>query len=109
MARRTARPMQSNNNWIWSVVHENKSYAKFQLNISKHVEEKCGKLHTSYILSSQKGITPSKIGAKWRQSNFICSTSKQSHVQNFQLNVSKHVREKFGKLHISYIKSSQEA
>ena len=58
-------------------------YAKFQLNMSKHVGEKCGKLHNTYILSSQRGITPSKIDAKWRQSNLICSTSKQSHVQNF--------------------------
>ena len=51
--------------------------------MSKHVGEKCGKLHITYILSSQRGITPSKIDAKWRQSNLICSTSKQSHVQNF--------------------------
>ena len=63
--------------------NDTKSYAKFQLNMSKHVGEKCGKLHITYILSSQRGITPSKIDAKWRQSNLICSTSKQSHVQNF--------------------------
>ena len=46
---------------------ETKSYAKFQLNMSKHVGEKCGKVHITYILSSQRGITPSKIDAKWRQ------------------------------------------
>ena len=51
--------------------------------MSKHVGEKCGKLHITYILSSQRGITPSKIDAKWRHSNLICSTFKQSHVQNF--------------------------
>ena len=62
---------------------ETKSYAKFQLNISKHVGEKCGKLHITYILSSQRGITPWKIDVKWRPSNMICSSSKQSHVQNF--------------------------
>ena len=28
--------------------------------MSKHVGEKCGKLHISYILSSKRGITPSK-------------------------------------------------
>ena len=38
-----------------------KSYAKFQLNMSKHVKEKCGKLCISSILSSKKGITPTKI------------------------------------------------
>ena len=51
--------------------------------MSKHVVEKCGKLHITYILSSQRGITPTKIDAKWRHSNLICSTLKQSHVQNF--------------------------
>ena len=51
--------------------------------MSKHVREKCGKIHISYILSSQRDIPPSKIDAKWRQSNLICSTLKESHVQNF--------------------------
>ena len=51
--------------------------------MSKHIGEKCGKLNITYILSSQRGITPSKIDAKWRHSNLICSTLKQSHVQNF--------------------------
>ena len=37
----------------------------------------------TYILSSQRGTTPSKIDAKWRHSNLIWSTLKQSHVQNF--------------------------
>ena len=60
-----------------------KSYAIFQLDMSKHVGEKCGKLHITYILSSQRGITPSKIDANWRHSNLVCSTVKQSHVQNF--------------------------
>ena len=69
-----------------------KSCAKFQLNMSKHVGVKCGKLHISYILSSQRGITPSKIDTKWRHSNLICSTLKKSHV-----NMSKHVGEKCGK------------
>ena len=51
--------------------------------MSKHEGEKCGKLHITYILSSQRGITPSKIDAKWWHSNLICRTLKQSHVQNF--------------------------
>ena len=51
--------------------------------MSKHVREKCGKLHISYILSLQRDITPSKIDARRRQSNLICSSLKESHVQNF--------------------------
>ena len=78
-------------NLIWSTFK--KSFANFQLNMSKHVGEKCGKLHIIYILSSQRGITPSKIDAKWRHSNLICSTLKQSRAK-FQLNMSKHVGEK---------------
>ena len=30
----------------------------------------------------QKGITPTKIDANWQHSNLICSTVKQSHMQN---------------------------
>ena len=62
-----------------------KSYAKFQLNMSKHVREKCGKLCISSILSSERGITPTKIYGNWWHSNFICSTVKQSQMQNFSL------------------------
>ena len=62
---------------------ETKSYAKFQLNMSKHVREKCGKLCIFSIRSSKRGITLTKIDAKWQYSNLICSTVKQSHMQNF--------------------------
>ena len=51
--------------------------------MSKHVREKCGKLCISSILSSKRGITPTKLDANWRHSNLICSTVKQSYVQNF--------------------------
>ena len=75
--------------------------------MSKHVRQKCEKLCISYILSSKRGIsplkikascrkpsiiyilsskvgmTPLKIDAKWRLTNLICSTFKQSHMQNF--------------------------
>ena len=50
----------------------------------KGVREKCGKLCISSILSSKRGITPTKIDANWRHSNLICSTVKQSHTQNFR-------------------------
>ena len=32
----------------------------------------------------KRGITHSKIDANWRHRNMICSTSKQSNVQNFR-------------------------
>ena len=38
-----------------------KSYVKFQLNMSKHVGEKCGILSISSILSYKSGINPTKI------------------------------------------------
>ena len=47
---------------LWYI--KTKSYTKFELNMSKHVGEKCGKLCISSILSSQRGITPTKIEAK---------------------------------------------
>ena len=58
-----------------------KSCAKFKLNMSEHAGENCGRLCISYILSSKRGITPSKIDVKGWHSNLLCSTSKQSHVQ----------------------------
>ena len=48
----------------WSVVPYTKSYAKFKLNMSKHVEEKSGKLCIPSILCSKRGITPTHIDAK---------------------------------------------
>ena len=60
------------------------SYAKVQLNMSKHVlRGKCGKPCISSILSSKRGLTPTKIDGNWRHSNLICSTVKQCHMQNF--------------------------
>ena len=53
-----------------------KSYAKFQLNMSKHVREKCGKLYFQYS-EFQRGITPTKIDTNWQHSNLICSTVKK--------------------------------
>ena len=48
--------------------------AHFQLNMSKHVGEKCGKLRMIYFLNSKRGITPSKIDTKGQRSKVICST-----------------------------------
>ena len=38
-----------------------KSYTKFQLNMSMHVREKCGKLHICNNLKFKRSITPAKI------------------------------------------------
>ena len=57
MDRRRARRTQSDD------THLTKSYEKFQLIMSKQVEEKCGKLCISSNLSSKRGITPTKIDA----------------------------------------------
>ena len=59
-----------------------KSCAKFQLNMSKHVMEKCGKLYLQYSKFEKRHN--SKIGANWRHSNLICSTEKQSNMQTFR-------------------------
>ena len=53
-----------------------KSYTKSQLNVTKHVGEKCGKLCMSSILSSKMEITPTKIDENWQHSNLICRTLK---------------------------------
>ena len=70
--------------------------------MSKYVREKCGILCISTTPSSKRDITPTKIDANWGHSNLICSTVKQSHAK-FQLNMSKHVREKCKQLRISSI------
>ena len=59
-----------------------KSYAKFQLNMSKHVREKCRKLCIFSILSSKRGITPTKIDntqtwSKVQLNKLICKISAQ--------------------------------
>ena len=74
--------------------------------MSKHVREKSGKLCISYILSSQRGITPSKIDAKG-QHKLALQYMKTKLCAKFQLNMSKHVGENCGKLCISYILGSQ--
>ena len=77
-----------------------KPWAKFQRNMSKHVGEKCGKLYISRILSSKRGITPTKIDGNWRHSNLIKCSLNESDMQSFSSIhcMSKHVGEKCGKL-----------
>ena len=61
-----------------------KSYVKFQLNMSKHVSEKCGILSISRILSYKSGRTPTKIDKNWRHSNLIKCSLEESDMQNFK-------------------------
>ena len=70
----------------------------------KNVREKCGKLQISYILSSERGITPTEIDKSDKLALYYIKT--KSWVK-FRLNVSKQVGEKHGKPHITYILSSQ--
>ena len=43
---------------LWYI--KTKSYTKFELNMSKHVGEKCGKLHICKNLKLKRSITPAK-------------------------------------------------
>ena len=43
---------------LWYI--KTKSYTKFELNMSKHVGEKCGKLHICKSLNLKRSITPAK-------------------------------------------------
>ena len=66
--------------------------------MSKHVWEKCGKLCISSFLSSKRDITPTKIDTNQQHSILICKCIKIKSYTKFQLNMSKHVGEKCGKL-----------
>ena len=44
-------------------VKQSHNYLQFQLNMSKHVREKCGKHCIFSILSPKRGITPTKTDA----------------------------------------------
>ena len=102
--KRGITPIKIDANWrhsnlICSKVKK-KSYAEFQLNMSKHVREKCGKLCISSILNSKRGITPTKIDANGRHSNLISMTVKQSYMQHFSSISQSMLGKKCGKLHI---------
>ena len=48
--------------WRFDLYYINsKSYAIFQLYMTEHVGEQCGKLHISHIPSYERGIYPSQI------------------------------------------------
>ena len=66
---------------LWLIT--TKPYTKFQLNTSKHVEKKCGKLVISMIPSLKRGITLSKLDEIRQNLNLTCNSSLQSNTQNF--------------------------
>ena len=66
--------------------------------MSKHVGENCGKLCISCILSSKRGITPSKLDGNRRHSKLDRMYITRKYHAKFQLNTSKHDGEKCGKL-----------
>ena len=79
----TPTKIDANRRHLNLIYSKTKWNAKFQLNKSKHIRAKCGKLCIFNILCSKMDITPTKIDGNWRHSNLICSTVKQSHMQNF--------------------------
>ena len=54
---------------LWYI--KTKSYTKFELNMSKHVGEKCRKLHICKSLKLKRSITPAKSDGNWWHSNLI--------------------------------------
>ena len=58
------------------------------------------------ILSSKRGITPTKIDRNWQHWNLICSKAKQNHMQNFS-SICQSVQEKSAENCISSILRSK--
>ena len=81
--------------------------AKFQLNVSEHAGENCGK--TVYFLYSKfkKRHNSFKNLRKVTTLKLDLEYINTKSCAKFQLKMTKHVGEKCGKLHISYILSSQ--
>ena len=63
------------------------SYTTFQLNISKHVCEKCGKLCISSILSCKRGITSANID------EFYPTCMEMMSYTKFKINMPWHIGE----------------
>ena len=74
-------PTKIDDTQTWSEVHK-KIKAIYKIS-AQYVKACRRKLRISSFLSSKRGITPTKIDANWLHSNLICSTLKQSHMENF--------------------------
>ena len=66
---------------MWLII--TKTYTKFQLNTSKHVEKNAENYLCVIFQVQQRGITHSKCDEIRRNINLICETSLKSHTQNF--------------------------
>ena len=72
-----------------------KSYPKYQLNMSKHEGENCGKLYISRIQNSKKGHNSKKTDKNGQHYYYV---HKEKVTYKIHLNMSKHEGEKCGKL-----------
>ena len=61
-----------------------KQCTKYQMNIWKHEQKKCGKLRIRDIFLSPRAITPWKINESLPNSNLICILVWQSNVLNIK-------------------------
>ena len=81
---------------MWLIM--TKTYTKFQLNISKHVEKNCGKLPMCNIPSPTKGHNSFKIWRNQTKHELDLWDITSKPYTKFQLNTSKHDEKKCGKL-----------
>ena len=110
-SQRSITPSKIDAKWQYSNLLCSKlkqSHVQNFSSICQSMQEKTTEKCISYILSSKRGITPSKIDAKWWHSNLICRTLKTKSCAKFQLNMSKHVGEKCGKLYFLHTKSTKK-
>ena len=98
--RSSIRGLTPTKNWpkidktpTWSKVNENKVIYKFSIEYVKRMLQKSEEIKTVYfqyskdkkeeILSSERGITPTKIVESCWHSNLIWSSLYDSYMQNF--------------------------
>ena len=90
---------------LWLII--TKTYTKFQLNTSKHVEKKCGKLPMCNIPSPTKGHNSFKIWRNQTKHELDLWDITSKPYTKFQLNTSKHVEKKCSKLYCYDILSTK--
>ena len=81
-------PTKIDRNWQhWNLICSKVKQNHMQnfSSICQSVQEKSAENCISSILRSKRGITPTEIDGNWQHWNLICSTVKESHMQNFSL------------------------
>ena len=109
MDGRRTRRTQSDGTRTWFIIHWTKSYEKFQLNMSKHVREKCWKLCIFSITSSKKElllqnltqIDDTKTWSVVLWNKVICKISAQ-YIKACKRKVRKTVYFQYSKFHKGY-------